>query len=220
MATRAWPVLVASACGIAVLCSLGVWQVQRLGQKEKLIAELKGRMAQAPVSLAEALKRFSAGEDVEYLKVFEQGKFDLAHVLKKQTTYKGMPAWEAIAPFKAVDGLEVLVDLGVAVQPASLPSSVDGILRLHNKGRGYFDNDNSAAENAWFWWDLPAMQKSAGISGPLVIVQSLQSGGGFEAAEARVELANNHLGYAITWFGLAAALAGVAGAFLLGKRGA
>jgi surfeit locus 1 family protein len=220
MTTRAWPIVLAGACGIAVLCSLGAWQVQRLGQKQRLIAELQGRMAQAPVPLADAFKRLSAGEDVEYLKVVADGALDVGHILKKQTSFKGMPAWEAIAPFKAVDGSVALVDLGVAAGESVATSKLLGILRLHNKGKGYFDNDNNAATNEWFWWDLPAMQKAAEISGPLVVVQSLQSSGGFEAAEAKVELSNNHLGYAITWFGLAAALAGVAGAFLLGKRGA
>ena len=128
-----------------------------------------------------------------------------------------MPAWEAIAPFKAEDGSTVLVDLGVATATPTSLSQLNGIVRLHNKGKGYFDNDNSAANNEWFWWDVPAMQKAAGFSGPLVIVQSLQSEAGFEAAEAKVELANNHLGYAITWFGLALALLGVSAAFMLRK---
>ncbi len=220
MTRRVWPVLVATIVGLAILCSLGFWQVQRLGQKEALIAALQLRMNEAPVPLADALKRVSAGEDVEYLKVTASGALDLTHILKKQSSFKGMPAWEAIAPFKAEDGSTVLVDLGVATAPPTSLSQLNGIVRLHNKGRGYFDNDNSAANNEWFWWDVPAMQKAAGFSGPLVIVQSLQSEAGFEAAEAKVELANNHLGYAITWFGLALALLGVSAAFMLRKPNA
>ena len=220
MTRRLWPVLVATLVGLAVLCSLGFWQVQRLGQKEALITTLQARMNEAPVPLADALKRVSAGEDVEYLKVTANGALDVTHILKKQSSFKGMPAWEAIAPFKAEDGSTVLVDLGVATATPTAVNQLNGIVRLHNKGRGYFDNDNSAPDNEWFWWDVPAMQKAAGFSGPLVIVQSLQSEAGFEAAEAKVELANNHLGYAITWFGLALALVGVSAAFMLRKPNA
>ena len=217
MTRRVWPVLVATIAGLAILCSLGLWQVQRLGQKQALIAALQARMNDKPIALADALKRVSAGEDVEYLKVTADGALDLSHILKKQSSFKGMPAWEAIAPFKAVDGSTVLVDLGVATaEPAPIVQLV-GVLRLHNKGKGFFDNDNNATTNEWFWWDVAAMQKAAGFSGPLVVVQSLQSGPGFEATEPKVELANNHLGYAITWFGLALALVGVSGVFMVRK---
>lgn len=217
MMRRAWPVLLATVLGLAILCSLGFWQVQRLGQKQALIATLQARMDENPVPLADALKRVSAGEDIEYLKVTADGAVDLSHILKKQSSFKGMPAWQAIAPFKALDGSTVLVDLGVATAEPAAINKLVGVLRLHNKGKGYFDNDNNASTNEWFWWDVPAMQKAAGISGPLVIVQSLQSGQGFEATEPKVELANNHLGYAITWFGLALALVGVSGVFMVRK---
>lgn len=217
MMRRAWPVLLATVLGLAILCSLGFWQVQRLGQKQALIATLQARMDENPVPLADALKRVSAGEDIEYLKVTADGAVDLSHILKKQSSFKGMPAWQAIAPFKALDGSTVLVDLGVATAEPAAINKLVGVLRLHNKGKGYFDNDNNASTNEWFWWDVPAMQKAAGISGPLVIVQSLQSGQGFEATEPKVELANNHLGYAITWFGLALALLGVSGVFMVRK---
>jgi surfeit locus 1 family protein len=211
-------VLVASGLGILVLCGLGTWQVERLAQKQALIATLQQRMATEPMPLAEALKR----PDAEYLKVKATGSLDVTHVLYKQTIFHGLGGWEAIAPFKADDGVEVLVDLGGAPSQGmkSKPlTEVTGILRLHNKGRGYFDNDNSPAQNQWFWWDLPAMQKAAGLApdAPRVIVQALANDSGFEAAEPKVELTNNHLGYAITWFGLAMALAGVTLAFVLKK---
>jgi surfeit locus 1 family protein len=215
---RVWPVLLASGLGILILCGLGTWQVERLAQKQALIATLQQRLAAEPVSLAEALTQ----PNVEYLKVKATGTLDVTHVLYKQTIFHGLGGWEAIAPFKTESGTEVLIDLGGAPsvdQGAKPLTEVTGILRLHNKGRGYFDNDNNPAQNQWFWWDLSTMQKAAGLSpdAPRVIVQALTNESGFEAAEPKVELANNHLGYAITWFGLAMALAGVTLAFVLKK---
>lgn len=214
---RLWPVLVASGLGIAVLCGLGTWQVQRLAQKQALIATLEARMIAAPVPLASAITQAGA----EYLKVQATGRLDVAHVLYKQTVFRGLAGWEAIAPFQTDDGVSVLVDLGASESREQLLkpiNQVTGILRLHNKGRGIFDNENSSSQNQWFWWDLPQMQAAAGIRGaPPVILQALANESGFEAAEPKVELDNNHLGYAVTWFGLAVALVGVTLAFVLKK---
>jgi surfeit locus 1 family protein len=221
-ARRIASVLLASAVGIAILCGLGIWQVRRLAWKEGLIAALEARMAAAPVPLADALKRLQAGEDVEYLKVTATGTLDTAHVLYKQIPFKGLPGWEALAPFHSSDGQTVLVDLGGSFdrnQPAQPVTQLTGVLRLHGFGRGIFDSDNDATGNMWFWWDVPAMEKAAAMpaDAPHVVVQALGNDSGFEAAEPKVELRNNHLGYAITWFGLALALAGVTLAFVLKK---
>ena len=37
--------------GVAILLGLGVWQVQRLGEKRALIAEIETRLAAAPVAV-------------------------------------------------------------------------------------------------------------------------------------------------------------------------
>ncbi len=219
---RIGSVLVASAVGIAILCSLGTWQLKRLAWKEGLIAELEARMAAAPVPLADALKRLQAGEDIEYLKVSAMGTLDTNHVLFKQISYKGGPGWEALAPFRSADGSTVLADLGGTADRAQSTQPVTeltGVLRLHGFGRGIFDSDNDEATNMWFWWDLPAMEKAAQMpaDAPRVVMQALENTSGFDATEPKVELRNNHLGYAITWFGLAMALAGVTLAFVLKK---
>ena len=219
---RLWPVLLASAISFVILCSLGAWQLKRLAWKEGLIDTLTARMAQEPVPLAEALTRLAAHEDVEYLKVFAKGTLDTTHPLYKQTVFYGLAGWEGLAPFHSDDGQDVLVDLGATdlhgLEPKPVPE-VLGIIRLHNLGRGFFDATNNVEKNEWFWWDIPAMQKAAGMKNGSVpiILQALGNESGYQAAPPKVELHNNHLGYAITWFGLAAALLGVATAFVLRK---
>ena len=220
---RLWPVLLASGLSFLILCSLGTWQLKRLAWKEGLIATLTTRMADDPVPLADALKRFEAGDDVEYLKVFAKGALDTAHPLYKQTVFYGQAGWEGLAPFHTDDGQDVLVDLGATDQHGLEPKPVPellGIIRLHNLGRGYFDATNNVLNNEWFWWDLPAMQKAAGmkVGSVPIILQALGNESGYQAAPPKVELHNNHLGYAITWFGLAAALVGVTAAFVF-QRG-
>lgn len=230
MKTRLWPILLASTIGIAILLGLGVWQVKRLGQKEALISSLENRLKIPPISLAEVLVKLGQGEDIEYLKVILTGQPDPKNTFRKVTSINGDPGWEIIAPFRTDDGSLVLVDLGAIAenQPLSLadtPQTIVGVARFHNKGRGYFDNDNDAAKNIWYWWDVPAMlamlKHIAAVHAAPFILQKLPSNIENEVPLAelpKVELANNHLGYAITWFGLAAALAGVTGFYLFSLK--
>ena len=90
--------------------------------------------------------------------------------------------------------------------------------------RGWFDGENDAARNIWYvrapsemWPVDPAggvldeMWAYVDATGPVPAGEwPLPLGG-------RVELANRHLEYAITWFGLAATLAGIFGAFAWGR---
>ncbi len=214
-------VLLCAALGIVILCGLGVWQVQRLQWKTALIEQLSARLAAKPVALAEALK--SAG-DLEYLRVVVDALPETHRVLLKQATYKSEAGFEGVAGFRTSDGIEVLVDLGGSAQALTEvqgPAHFEALIRKHNLGQGRFDPANNVAGNKWFWWDLPAMQKALGLNSPAPVVLQLvgaHDGSGYEPAEPKVELNNNHLGYAITWFGLAMALAGVAGAFVFGRE--
>jgi surfeit locus 1 family protein len=220
---RLWPLLIASTIGLIILCGLGIWQVNRLAEKTKLILTLQVRMNAAPITITEALDRQAKGEDVEYLKVSLVGELDTTQTIRKLTSADGKPGWEVIAPLLTSDNVFVLVDAGqvpdVAFGPGGkMPVQMQGILRNHNKGRGLFDNDNDQAANVWYWWDVPAMQASAPKTARQApfIVQRLPSDDPNMpfAPLPKVELRNNHLGYAITWFGLAAALLAVTGFFV------
>jgi surfeit locus 1 family protein len=224
MRKGAGPILLCSALGIALLCGLGVWQVKRLAWKTALIAQLEARVTAKPITLSDALLRLKAGEDVEYLRV-EVDAADESHmVLRKQTVANSEAAWEGIAGYHGIDGAEVLVDLGASESgpsPIAGPTHFEALLRRHGFGRGIFDPANAVAENRWHWWDLPAMQKTLGLNNsPPVVLQLVgeHAPSPYQPSEPKIELNNNHLGYAITWFGLAAALAAVAGAFVFGRE--
>jgi surfeit locus 1 family protein len=228
---KIWPVIVAAALGIAILCTLGSWQIIRMGEKAETLAKLQQHNNEPPISLAEAMQRAEKGDDVEYLKVEVKGTTDLAHTLLKISTRKGMPAFEMIRPLTTPEGKFVLVDDGLAYSPtatnqAPTDFNVIGILRKHDKGRGKFDYDNDPVANVWIWWDIPAMIKAAsppeGAKPASFILQRLPSPDEKSepwAIAPQIELANNHLSYAITWFCLAAVLAGVAGLVVLQGRG-
>jgi surfeit locus 1 family protein len=229
---KLWPLLLTSAIGIAILCCLGTWQVFRLAEKTKLIAQLETRMDAPAITLADAMSRQAKGENIEYVTVFARGHADTSRAIPKMTVYEGKPAWEIIEPFISEDGIFVLVDAGASFETkvaGNNTDSITGIVRLHNKGRGFFDPMNEPGSDAWYWWDLPEMRDvtagpypDQGTSvletskiAPFVLqrLPTLKDVGPPFAQAPKVELSNNHLGYAITWFGLAAALMAVAGFF-------
>ena len=93
---------------------------------------------------------------------------------------------------------------------------VVGVLRLPPEGRpNWFLPDNNPGANHWFWVDLPAMAAADGLDrlAPYYLdADATPNPGGWPKGGAMLpELPNNHLQYALTWFGLALTLVGVFG---------
>lgn len=227
-----WPVVLVSALGFVILCGFGVWQLQRLGEKQALLAEIERRSAAAPVDLSQAMKLHESGENVEFLKVSATGQF--LHDSEKHLigVFDGGPAWEVVTPLLTQDNIVVLVDRGFVPDdkrdPASRPESnppgaveITGILRSHREGPGAFSPDNDVKANMWFWWDVPAMLESMPkppdtrpASFVLHVVPVVGEVGLPRPVPLQAALRNNHLQYVITWFALALALAVIAGLFV------
>ncbi|MFT3672805.1 SURF1 family protein [Aestuariivirga sp.] len=216
---RVWPVLLAAGIGLAILLALGTWQVKRLAWKEGLIAAIDRAIAADPVSLTDAL----AKPDPDFTKVTVTGAFS-GPGLRRLAVVNGGPGWEVVQGFVTTDGARLLVSRGLIPEAAAIPQSpaevtTTGILRRHG-ARGTYDGDNDVAGNRWYWWDVPAMQQAVfggqGLATPLVLHLLPKADGtaGLTVEPPKADLRNNHLGYAITWFGLAAALVVVTGVFL------
>ena len=72
--------------------------------------------------------------------------------------------------------------------------------------------DNEPDKNFWFWIDIPAMARSAQVQDRIVADGYLEADatpnpGGFPiGGQTPIDLPNDHLQYAITWYALAVAL--------------
>lgn len=222
--------LLAAGIGLAILLSLGVWQVKRLAQKNAMIAAIDASIAAAPISLDKALNDFLKGEVIDFRKVKALGHFAPREPLRMIATLNGGPAWELVHGFDQPNGAAVLVNRGRIADAKPLPPpppgdvEIVGLIHWHDKGRGMFDGDNRPNENLWYWWDVEEMSRqfSATHLDPNYVVLDLIPGSpgtdGLFVEQPRANLRNNHLGYAITWFGLAAALVVVTGVFLRGRN--
>ena len=210
---------------LAVLIGLGVWQVKRLHWKEGLIAAIDARTKAEPISLDQAIALAKEGQDPTYYRVRVEGRFDNSKELYlfSQSISDGMPGWHVITPFTTSQGELVLVDRGFVPDNLKDPSTrgsgqiesvttVTGIVRAPDT-QGLFTPNNEPEANRWFWRDLNGMVASmfstATLDVPPFFLEAEKSevpGGWPQGGQTRLELPNNHLQYAITWFGLAAAL--------------
>jgi surfeit locus 1 family protein len=212
-----------SAAALAFLIGLGVWQLQRLEWKEGLIAQIEARAHAMPISLKEAVTRANAGEDVGYLRVRVEGRFDHSKERYLYALSDGTPGWHVITPLETPEGEVVLIDRGFVPNGFKEPSSraqgeindtvtVTGLART-SEAQGPFVPDNEPAENRWFWRDLGAMAKSMFPAGthevaPIILEAEWSDvpGGWPLGGQTKLDLPNNHLQYALTWFLLALCL--------------
>jgi surfeit locus 1 family protein len=208
---------------LAVLVGLGVWQVKRLHWKQALIAQIETRSKGAPISLAEATAMPEEGRDPSYWRVRVSGRLDHAKERYLFGVSEGRAGWHVITPLKTEDGETVLIDRGFVPDRLKHPSTraegqvedlvtVTGIARAPGPP-GLFNPDNEPGANRWFWRDLEAMAQSMFAEEPAKLAPFFLEaekggvpGGWPEGGQTRLDLPNNHLQYAITWFLLAACL--------------
>jgi surfeit locus 1 family protein len=209
-----------AAVMLALLVSLGVWQVQRLHWKLGLIAQVSRSLTLPPVSLDTALK---LGKAAEYRPVALTGRFDHAKEAYVRGLKEGTPVWHVITPFTTDDGRTLLVDRGIVPDalrnPASRkPGQVQGDVRLVAVWRtpdppGFFTPKPDLARRAWYSRDVKSIAAADHITlaAPVLLEANAapNPGGWPKGGQTQVTFRNEHLQYALTWFGLAAALIGV-----------
>jgi surfeit locus 1 family protein len=224
----------ATLVGLAVLVGLGLWQLQRLEWKEGLIARIEARTERKPISLERAIEVSKKLNNPSYIPVHAEGRF---HHRRERYLYAisldGEPGWHVITPLETVDGIFVLVDRGFVPDdlrdPKTRPQgqvqkvvTVTGLVRTPEKP-SLFIPDNDPQANQWFSRDLGAMARSMFPGGTVEVApffleaKAGQVPGGWpKGGQTRLKLTNNHLQYALTWFGLAACLAAVYGVYVWG----
>ncbi|WP_136660365.1 SURF1 family protein [Nitratireductor sp. XY-223] len=216
-----------------MLLLLGNWQLHRLAWKQGLIATIETRMARAPQTLDEVRAEWEQSGDVEYLPVRADGVFRHAAEQHFLATHEGQSGWYVYTPFELADGRVVIVNRGFVAydlkdparrtwQPIEGPVAITGFARnpLSEKP-GRLVPDNVPADRVWYWKDFSGMARAMGLQEaalvPFFVDVSTTDGevaAGPVGGVTRVSLPNNHLQYAVTWFGLAAALLVVSGFFL------
>jgi len=241
-----WPTLAALAV-LAVLVGLGTWQLERKRWKEDLLAKIAARVHADPIPLigSNGVLPTIIGDHLDYLHVAATGRF---HHDKERYLYAPTSmglGWHVYTPLEFLPGHAVWINRGFVPDakktPATRPEGqvpgeveVRGLVRLP-AGKAPFAPRNDAAQNTWYWPDLPAMTTAAFPEGPqkapggpqktdallfLVIdadARPQPPGGLPRGGVTRLQLPNRHLEYALTWYGLALTLVGVYLAFAINR---
>ena len=203
---RAFAAALLGLVGTGVLIALGVWQVQRLEWKEGIIARLESRLAAEPAALpAEP----DPAED-DFLRVRVEGRLG-DQALYVLTSRRGEGAgYRVIAPLETAAGRRILVDLGFlpdAMRNGPFPGSgaearVTGALYWPDEVDG-FTPEPDRTERLWFARDLAPMAEALGTEPLLVVAEAHDLGEWPMPLRLGIDVPNNHLQYALTWFSLA-----------------
>ncbi len=227
-----------TVAALAILIGLGVWQLERRVWKEGLIASLTERLAQAPQDLPprEEWPRLTAGKDefrrVAFPAEFIPGEEALVYAAGSalRRDVKG-PGYWVFAPARLTGGSIVVVNRGFlsldrkdpATRAQSTPQGIIdlvGVMRWPEE-RGLFTPADDLKENVWYLRDPKAMAqaKKWNVAAPFYIdLESPSPPDGLPSlGKLEVRLPNNHLQYAITWFGLALGLSGVYLVWVIGR---
>lgn len=220
-----WPLTVLTAAGLTVLLGLGTWQIQRLQWKTALIAEIEAGLDAPPLLLD------GGGNPKAYQPVLLTGSIDAGNVLF-QGSYarKNLPGTLLLQVFESRDGRHWLLERGWIPEDA-IGAARKGVFAISGeqeieavarppKARGPFTPEDNLQTGRLYAEDIETLAGFLGLPlEPLVLVQksSLPSPQGWDGLPQlnppRADLPNNHLGYVVTWYGLAAALLGVFLAF-------
>lgn len=208
----------------AILIGLGIWQIERLHWKLDLIATMNRKMHAAPVPVDGAGAPFAWVAQNDYARVSLTGRFDNAKEAYVFTTgAEGTPVFHVLTPFTTDAGHTYLVDRGMVPIEKRDPATraegqiegethVIGIWRTPDRP-GLFTPSPDLVHRVWYARDVQAIAASdhVRLAAPVVIEADAapNRGGWPKGGQTVVDLPNNHLSYAITWFGLAAGLVGV-----------
>ena len=234
-----WLLALLGLAAFALLVTLGTWQVQRLQWKEALLATIDQRIHSAPVPIAETEALYRSTGDVDYVPVTVSGTFHHAGERHFLATWQGKSGFFVYTPLELADGRIVFVNRGFVPYDRKAADtrpdgqvagqvSVTGLARNPLAGKpSWILPDNDPGGNVFFWKDRDGMAASAGLqSGVEIVPFFIDAGaapnpGGLPVGGVTlIDMPNNHLQYAVTWYGLAAALVGVLVAWFWRRRAA
>ena len=216
------PILIATLASLPVLgllLFLGTWQVERLHWKTDLLARIAAAEAAPAAPLAEPPAPFA--------KVRVTGRFDHMREAILGLEVRGpVLGTHLLTPLLRDGAPPVLVNRGwVPIERAGPVARPEGEVTIEawvHPGdlRGMFSATDDAAGRRFYIFDPPAIGVALGLPqvAPYGLVVLGPAGALPDPARTLPRPSNNHLGYAITWYGLALSLVGVLAAFALRRR--
>lgn len=195
------------------LIALGIWQVERRAWKLALIAQVEQRLRAPPVAPPEPARWATLGQRDVYTRIAARGRYRVgADTYVQASTALGLGYW-VMTPLDTAD-FTLLVNRGFVPTelrgkrpPPAGPVTVEGLLRLSEPDGGFL-RANDPAQDRWYSRDVAAIaaQRGVGRVAPYFVDAARNGTEWPRGGLTVIRFANNHLVYALTWFGLAAGL--------------
>lgn len=220
-----WAFIALMLALMVVFTALGIWQVERLGEKERLVANVASRMTLPPEKLPPLSEWTAFDADVwDYRPVIVSGTFQPAETVLVFTALADQrgrfsgPGYWVMTPLSLAEGGTIFINRGFvpqesagafasggAVEPGLI--SVTGIARATEAVNSFTPAPDTGKRVEW----VRNTDRLAALAGPVaqpvapIYIDLPATGAGAlpQGGETVVSFPNNHLGYAITWFGFA-----------------
>lgn len=232
---------------VALFVGLGVWQLQRRVEKHALIAALTEHLAAPPAALPSPAQwsALTPARDefrrVSFAAIYQPGPDAMVYSSGSavRDDISGPGTW-AFLPARLSTGETVVINAGFvqntmqdrtqqdrAVAPLVThePVRLTGYIRFPEAAGALTPTEN-ITKRLWFTRDHPAMARALGWGqegrqvAPFYIdlEQPVPANGIPKPGALEVHLKDDHMQYAITWFGLAGAVVIAFGVWVFGQR--
>jgi len=228
---------------LVLLIGLGVWQLQRRTEKHALIAQLTERLAAAPGALPSPAQwsTLTPARDefrrVRFSATYEQRPDAMVYSSGSaiRDDVSGPGTW-AFLPARLPGGETIVINTGfvqntmqdrgqqdraVARFVSGAPVTLTGYIRFPESG-GALTPREDIAKRLWFTRDHQGIARALGWGEVAPFYIDLEApapeSGIPRPGPLEVHLKDDHLQYAITWFGLAGAVVIAFGVWLRGQR--
>ena len=206
--------LILGLCGTIVLVSFGIWQLKRLAWKEGILAEIEMRITSEPSQIPTAPNI----EDHRFIPVTVSGGFDGTDIPVFLSHDSG-PIYRLIAAFQMQDGRRIMVDRG-AIPGRGNPDpelrtapmvGLEIIGNLHWPDEVDSWTPDPDSRGVFFGRDIAKMAEVLGTEPILVVARDVSANlpPATPLPVTTTGIPNNHLGYAVQWFGLSFVWAGM-----------
>ncbi len=233
---RFWLALILVPTALVILLSLGTWQVNRLHWKETLLAAIEERSTAPAIEISEVERQLQADEPIDYRHATASGRYLHEKERHFLATFQGQSGFYVYTPLELADGRYLFVNRGFVPYDRKDASTrpegqIEGVQTVIGLARAELTEkpsslvpDNDEKANIFYWKDLTRMAASVDLPADRVLPFFLDAdatpvaGGLPKGGVTQIDLPNNHMQYAITWYGLAVALIAVSLAGLFRRR--
>ena len=191
---------------ITLFCALGTWQLYRLQWKTALISEITFGLDSTPVKYSNTIKK-------NYQRVVSEGKFNFEdQIYLYSLNESGKPGYDVITPYKTLKNENVLVNRGwinknfkgnLEINLKENEVKITGLLREIYKAN-IFKPKNDLKNNIWFTLDANDLKELTGKQFPNYMIFLEKPKNKVPVPKKiSIDVPNNHLKYAITWYSIA-----------------